>query len=186
MEYTIRRNTKSTSLKLPLAAAFAWTMVTASLIGCSGDVASDAVVIDPAGQRYLLKSEPAGALEILKARESVKNAEEVVLVGRIGGAVDPWTPDRAAFTIVDNSFKDCSATGDDGCPTPWDYCCERDAGKTKVQVRVVDASGKLIQKDAKSLLGLKELQTVVVQGKAKRDDQGNLTVMATGIFVKKS
>ena len=31
---------------------------------------------------------------------------------------------------------------------------------------------------------LQELQTVVVQGRAKRDDKGNLTILATGIFVR--
>jgi hypothetical protein len=29
------------------------------------------------------------------------------------------------------------------------------------------------------------LSTVVVKGKAKRDEAGNLTVLATGVFVKK-
>jgi hypothetical protein len=36
--------------------------------------------------------------------------------------------------------------------------------------------------DARELLGVKELQTVVVKGKAKRDEQGNLTVLASGVY----
>jgi len=32
---------------------------------------------------------------------------------------------------------------------------------------------------------VKELQTVVVQGIAKRDEAGNLTVQATGLYVRK-
>ena len=39
--------------------------------------------------------------------------------------------------------------------------------------------------DAKELLSVKELSTVVVKGKAKRDDAGNLTVHASGVYVKK-
>lgn len=39
--------------------------------------------------------------------------------------------------------------------------------------------------DAKELLGVKELSTVIVKGKAQRDDAGNLTVLATDVFVKK-
>ena len=34
------------------------------------------------------------------------------------------------------------------------------------------------------MLGVQELSTIVVKGKAQRDDAGNLTVLASGIFVK--
>jgi hypothetical protein len=49
----------------------------------------------------------------------------------------------------------------------------------------VDENGSLVKANAKGLLNVKELSTVVVKGKAKRDDAGNLTVLATGVFVKK-
>ncbi len=39
--------------------------------------------------------------------------------------------------------------------------------------------------DARELLKVKELSTVVIQGTARRDDAGNLTVLATGVYVKK-
>jgi hypothetical protein len=51
-------------------------------------------------------------------------------------------------------------------------------------VQVVDSSGKPLAGDARQLLGLKELQTVVVHGKAQRDEAGNLTVLAEGVFVR--
>ena len=51
-------------------------------------------------------------------------------------------------------------------------------------VKIVDASGKTVAMDAKKSLGLKELQTVVVRGRAKRDETGNLTVLADGVFVR--
>ena len=38
--------------------------------------------------------------------------------------------------------------------------------------------------DARELLNVKELTTVVVTGKAQRDDAGNLTILATGVYVK--
>lgn len=40
--------------------------------------------------------------------------------------------------------------------------------------------------DAKLLLKVKELSTVIVKGKAQRDAAGNLTVLASGVFVKKN
>ncbi|NQT41455.1 MAG: hypothetical protein HQ581_28460, partial [Planctomycetes bacterium] len=51
-------------------------------------------------------------------------------------------------------------------------------------VKLVDDSGKVLATDARQLLQVKELQTVVVRGTAKRDQQGNLTVIADGIFVR--
>ncbi len=51
-------------------------------------------------------------------------------------------------------------------------------------VKVVDDGGKTVATDARKLLGLKELQTVVVRGRAKRDEAGNVTVLADGIFVR--
>jgi hypothetical protein len=42
-----------------------------------------------------------------------------------------------------------------------------------------------VKADASQLLNVKELTTVVVKGIAQRDDAGNLTVVTSGIFVKK-
>ena len=39
--------------------------------------------------------------------------------------------------------------------------------------------------DARKLLNVTEMTTVVIKGKAKRDDAGNLTILATGVFVKR-
>ena len=52
-------------------------------------------------------------------------------------------------------------------------------------VKVVDENGSLVKVDAKGLLDVKELSTVVIKGKAQRDDAGNLTVLASGVYVKK-
>ena len=38
--------------------------------------------------------------------------------------------------------------------------------------------------DARELLRVKELSTVVVKGTAQRDEAENLIILATGIFVK--
>jgi hypothetical protein len=107
-------------------------------------------------------------------------------VGRIGGDENPWIDGRAAFSIVDGSLKACSDIPGDKCEKPWDYCCETHKLPTSTAlIKVVDEDGSLVKVDAKVLLGLKELSTVVVKGKAKRDDAGNLTVLATGVYVKK-
>ena len=138
------------------------------------------------GSKYLLKSEPAGAQDVIKARGEAKHDAEIVVVGRIGGGTNPWVDGRAAFTIVDPSLKACSDIPGDSCETPWDYCCETDKLPTSTAVvKVVDETGNIVKADARELLKVKELQTVVVKGKAQRDDAGNLTVIASGVFVRK-
>ena len=92
--------------------------------------------------------------------------------------------DRAAFLIVDPSRIPCSERKSDTCKTPWDYCCETDLAKSKATIKFVDDAGKTLANDARQLLNVKELQTVVVKGQAKRDEAGNLTVLASGLFVR--
>ena len=51
-------------------------------------------------------------------------------------------------------------------------------------IKIVDENGSLVKTNAQELLDVKELSTVVVKGTAKRDDAGNLTVLASGVFVQ--
>jgi hypothetical protein len=136
------------------------------------------------GAKYLLNKEPAGAKGVLEVRKRAGDGDEVVVVGRIGGGEKPWVEGRAAFWIVDPSLKPCG--DDEGCPTPWDYCCEEKESllRATATVKVTDGEGRTVPEDARKLLGLKELQTVVVKGRAKRDETGNLTVLADGVYVR--
>ena len=133
--------------------------------------------------QFTLSVEPADAMPVGAARESVQNDDSVTLVGTIGGSMKPFVDGLVAFTIVDPKVPYCS--GDDTCPTPWDYCCTQDQVKENIAtVKFVDQEGNLVEGDARKLLNVSELSTVVVQGKAKRDEQGNLTVTANKIFVR--
>jgi hypothetical protein len=166
---------------LATSAVFVGLMLVA-VTGCTRSTETEGVVVT---SEYLLQQEPVEAQEVKAAREATDDGAEVVLVGRIGGAADPWVKNRAAFTIVDNSLQACSDMPGDECQTPWDYCCQTDLlPAATALVKVVDADGKLIDTDARQLLGVKELDRVVVHGKAKRDKDGNFTVLADGVFVK--
>ncbi len=146
---------------------------------------SSAPAID--GTKYLLTEEPADAAEVAKAREDAKSEDEVVAVGRIGGSAMPWVEGQAAFYIIDSSLKACNDIEGDNCPQPWDYCCESSESKksSMVLVKVVDESGKTVKADARKLLKLKELQTVVVKGTVQRDEEGNVLALLTkGVYVK--
>ena len=158
--------------------------LTLAATGCS-ETAGTAAAAKPSaeGSAYLATAEPAGGKGVGEVKEAVKDGDEVTLVGRIGGSAEPFVDGLAAFTIVDPAIPYCA--DDEGCPTPWDYCCQTDKlPANSATVKLVDAGGKPVAKGARELLGVKELNTVVVRGKAKRDDAGNLTVLADQIYVK--
>jgi hypothetical protein len=136
--------------------------------------------------KYLLTEEPAGPRPLLTVRQEAKDGDDVVIVGRIGGEAKPWVEGKAVFWIVDASLKSCKEIPGDKCSTPWDYCCEsrESLRQAMATVKVVDDQGQTVATDARSLLGVTELQTVVVRGQARRDDQGNLTILARGVYVR--
>lgn len=159
----------------------------ACVLGCGTNSAPPAAAKPSVeAEKYLLSEEPADAQSVIAAKESAKDGEDVTLVGRIGGSESPFVSGRAAFTLVDTTLVPCSEREGDSCTTPWDYCCDTDQlPKATAVVKLVDDQGQTIAMDGKKDLGLKELQTIVVRGKAKRDEAGNLTVISPAIFVKK-
>lgn len=154
------------------------------LVGCAeSQVADSETPATDSSSAWLAETEPVDAVPVGTARESVQDQQPVTLVGTIGGSAKPFVEGLAAFTIVDTSVPYCAA--DEGCPTPWDYCCTQDKVKDNIAtVKLVDESGQPVAEDARDLLNVKELSTVVVQGTAERDDEGNLTVAANKVFVR--
>jgi hypothetical protein len=133
---------------------------------------------------FLVNEEPPGAVGVGAARKSVVDKAEVVLFGRVGGSEKPFVSGLAAFTIVDPAVQPCAA--EENCPTPWDYCCGQDQVKDNIAtVKLTDAAGKPLAKDAREILGIKELATVVVRGTAERSPDGNLSVVAKQVYVRK-
>lgn len=168
-------------------------MVATTLAGCTSESSTttsnaspqvpDVATVD--GTAYLLDTEPEGAGNVIKVREEAGTDDDLLVVGRIGGSSDPWIDGRAAFTIVDLSVKSCNDTLDDKCPTPWDYCCETSKlPNSTALVKFVDEADQVVKADARTIFDLQELSTVVIKGTAKRDEAGNLTVLASGLFVK--
>lgn len=156
----------------------------AALVSAAG-ITSLGVAAEPAKEKgYVLEEEPKDVKEVKAIRKDAKNGEEIAVVGRIGGRKNPWVKGAAAFSIVDTSLKSCDQMEGDKCPYPWDYCCEADLPSATLFVTFVDESGKIVKKDARELLKLKELQTVVIQGKVKRDKTNNVTLLASKVFVR--
>lgn len=152
------------------------------MAGCGSQAATPAKVQPNFDSPFVLKTEPAGAMGVGQAKEAAKDEEDVVLVGRIGGSGKPFIDGVAAFTIVDPKVPHCSK--EEGCPTPWDYCCEQNQVKHNIATIKFTKDDLTVAEDARKLLGVQELNMVVVHGKAKRDAEGNLTVLADQVFVK--
>ncbi|MFH5802818.1 hypothetical protein [Alienimonas sp. DA493] len=170
------------------AAALGLLAVAGLAVGC-GAPDGDATVTDAAAPTvqnaaYLAPAEPEGAKGVGEVKASAEDGDEVTVVGLIGGDRAPFVDGLAAFTIVDPKVPYCAA--DEGCPTPWDYCCQQDkVPANSATVKLVDENGELVAEGAKALLGVDELAEVVVRGTAEKDDAGNLTVVARQVYVRK-
>jgi hypothetical protein len=52
-------------------------------------------------------------------------------------------------------------------------------------VKFLSQDGQVIESDARELLGVHALDTVVVQGMAKRDKAGNVAMIADGVYIRR-
>jgi len=132
-----------------------------------------------------LASVPADAKAVAEVKKSAAAGQEVVLTGRIGGRKDPFVSGRAMFMLSDRSIPACNEKHNDGCPTPWDYCCEPKEtvlGGT-LTVQIVGADGKPLKTGLEGARGLRPMAEVVVRGKAVGTGS-EMVIEATGIYVK--
>lgn len=158
-------------------AAFVVLFVSAIAIAGCAKTDSPPVAADP---RYLLPAAPADSVEVVDLKEKVKSGDKVSVSGRVGGGIKPWIEGRAAFILVDNRAPLPSAECGPDCPH-----CAKEIADSSMVVKFVDESGKTIAKDSRQLLGLKEEAEVAVSGVASRDEQGNVVLVASGIFIKR-
>jgi hypothetical protein len=165
----------------------------ALLAGCapSGGPKPDAEVDEPKagpdpaaraeGKKFLLAREPGGARGVIAVRKEARDGDEVIVAGQVGGSTRPFTAGRASFLIVDASLKPSFE-----CSCPWDFCeyPKQELAAARLAVKFVAADGKTLGHGARAMFGVKELSTVVVKGRAQRDDNDNVVVLASGIFVR--
>jgi len=162
--------------------AFAFVL---GFVGCgqgASDGSSTRSLGNPGGHQFSLAEEPAGAIDVVEMRETVKDGAPVVVVGSVGGGINPWIKGRAAFVLVDAcaSMKCDGSCCEEGC-----NCEASELTDSIVVVKFVDQHGKVIETDARELLGLRRLDTVVVQGRAKRDLAGNIAMVADGLYIRR-
>jgi hypothetical protein len=153
-------------------------MIASSLpLGCSRQEASATA---DSSAKYRLASEPSGVISVTELKTST--ADEVAVVGRIGGESNPWVDGMAAFMLADEAVLDrCKVTCTDKVCT----CHTKELNEATVLVKFVDKDGEPLPVDSRELLKVSELDRVIVKGRAQRDQEGNVVVVAGGIFVRR-
>ena len=158
------------------------------LSGCGADGESGPVA-QPApidGARYTLAEEPDDAIGVIDARESADDGAPLTVVGRIGGTTTPWVNGRAAFTLLDASLVLVAEGADSGLgEICTGDCCATERAHATMLVKILDESGRVLEVDSRQLLGIAENDMVVVCGKAKKDKNGNVALVANAVFVRR-
>lgn len=149
----------------------------------SAVVQATAVSVD--GSKYLLNEEPDGAVGVIAARETAEDGKPLIMVGRIGGLKNPWVDGRAAFTLLDASMEVVTEGEEmtDGAICTNDCCNDKRMTCTAL-VKIVDPKGSLISVDTRKLLGVKEADMIVVQGRAQKDGKGNFVMLAERVYIR--
>ncbi len=135
---------------------------------------------------FFLAAAPKEAVEVKDSKPKAKVGETVTIIGRIGGSREPFVDGRAIFTLVDTRLKACGeGAEEDGCKTPWDYCCEprKELTANMATVRIVGADGQPLKSGLKNVQGLKPLARVTVVGTVAEAEGGVLVVNASGVHV---
>ena len=138
-------------------------------------------------EQFVLSTAPDNASEIATVRSSAKPGETVTFKGQVMGSDNVFVNGYAVMIVGDpKKMTPCNAIPGDGCPTPWDVCCDDpDVVKASIiTVQVADASAKPLKASLKGLSGLKELSWVTVTGKVtESSNKNNMVVNATGLFI---
>jgi hypothetical protein len=137
----------------------------------SPDAESGAGAATPASAPYLLAQDIPGTVPVLTALAGAEGAE-IAVVGKLQRKVKG----RAIFYLTDEKVEDCTRTGDDGCPTPWDYCCrEKEMLKSTILVELRGPDG---QPAPVASLGIRELDLVAVRGTLAKTESGRVILLA--------
>jgi hypothetical protein len=118
-------------------------------------------------------------------KAGVKDGDEVVVRGMVGGREDPVAAGEATVTLLDAATVTCDKMGmdKDACKTPWDACCDKDLPAKIATVQVLGADGKPLKASLASA-GVQPMKQLVVAGKARVPADGKgLVIEASKIHV---
>jgi hypothetical protein len=165
----------------------------AALVGCGGNEkqqekkSPEAAAQTSAGslpKDLFAASAPPDAKPVADAIGALKDGDQVVLAGYVGGRAEPFVEGRAAFLLADEKKAPACS---DGCSTPWDACCTDGSviAANSLNVMVVDAQGAPLKVSLNGQSGLKPGASAVVAGTVRGSDK-SLVLHASAIHVKPS
>lgn len=174
-------------LHMPICIGFLWCVASCGERSSEVALATNA---EDAGQTldaWFTESAPPEAMAIHLARKSATPGDTLTLTGRVMGRAQPFVEGRAAFVLGDPELlTPCNEKPDDGCPTPWDTCCDTAEAKREgtATIQISGEDGRVLPHTLRGIHGLTELSTVTVQGKVATGSDGEvLIVNATSIHV---
>lgn len=128
----------------------------------NGDPSSPSTDSFPAG--LFVDAPPEGAIGVRAAIAAAEEGRDIVFRGVVGGRKKVFVDSRAILIAIDSELQPCHP--DEGCPTPWDYCCDTPETllANSVSVQVVDADGAPIEQTLEGAHGLRPLSNIVVAG----------------------
>ncbi|QQL45595.1 hypothetical protein [Sulfuriroseicoccus oceanibius] len=177
---------KYTPILVALCSTFAFTSCGEKATNESSTPANAASSITV--ESIIASTAPADAIAIAKAQDSVQPGDEVTVSGKVMGRKDPFVDGRAMLVLGDpNEITSCDMIEGDGCPTPWDVCCDdpETIKQSVATIQVVDAEGKLLKQGIKGVGGIKELSQLTVTGVVAEGSNGdNLIINASSIYVQ--
>lgn len=133
------------------------------------------------GKQFLLNVEPEGAIPVLDLKAKATHGKNVVVVGDVLSGKQTWIDGRAAFRLTDCTVaSEVSLCTDDHCEE-----CALQTLNASAFVKIVDESGKPLNVDSRALLGLKGEERVVVRGLANRTEDGSVSIVADGVYIRR-
>ncbi len=134
-----------------------------------------------------LSKKPANASSIQDLKKTAKEGDEIVIEAFVGGSHKPFIENFAIMEVVDKAqYNRCSASADDHCKTPWDYCCAPldELNSNKALVQIVGTDGKPLKVDLNKSTMIKPLSLLTIKATVNpRPNPEILAVKATGIYV---
>ena len=171
-----------------------WFLVVGLMLSLSGGCAQSPDLSEAAlaalRARIALEEEPSGVLPLLaavnalQANAGLAGTQEVVVLGRVGGVKNPCDAAKAVFVMTDPAADFDAGAHDAGCDCH--FCEKAQAAMPKLAiVELVDEHGRAYPVSVQQLADVAPDQMVVVRGRAKLDALGNLSVAASGIYVRR-
>ena len=147
------------------------------------------VDLNPVIEGVFDETEPESPITVVEARKSAQPGDEIIVIGKVSGAMSPFTEGFATFVLADQALETCDLVPGDLCETPWDACCVEPSviQNMRMSIQILGEDGRPVMQSLRGVRGMKELDTLVVSGTvAEGSTADNLILNATGIFQKPS